>query len=57
MKMDEYLAKPAYEHRECASVLPTIRAPPNRPYFISENAVGVLPVTCRKACEKAGTLA
>jgi hypothetical protein len=29
---------------------------PNR-YFISENAVGVLPVTCRKAWENAGTLA
>jgi hypothetical protein len=26
-------------------------------YFISENAVGVLPVTWRKAWENAGTLA
>ncbi len=26
-------------------------------YFISANSVGVLPVTCRKAWEKAGTLA
>jgi hypothetical protein len=30
---------------------------PNRPYFVSANAVGVLPVTWRKACENAGTLA
>jgi hypothetical protein len=27
------------------------------PYFVSENSVGVLPVTCRNACENAGTLA
>ncbi len=26
-------------------------------YFIAEKAVGVLPVTWRNACEKAGTLA
>jgi hypothetical protein len=26
-------------------------------HFASENSVGVLPVTCRKACENAGTLA
>jgi hypothetical protein len=26
-------------------------------YFIPQNSVGVLPVTCRNACEKAGTLA
>jgi hypothetical protein len=26
-------------------------------YFASANSVGVLPVTCRNACEKAGTLA
>jgi hypothetical protein len=29
----------------------------NLSYFFSENSVGVLPVTCRKACENAGTLA
>jgi hypothetical protein len=28
-----------------------------RSHFVSENAVGVLPVTCRNACENAGTLA
>jgi hypothetical protein len=28
-----------------------------RPYFVSENSVGVFPVTCRNACENAGTLA
>ncbi len=26
-------------------------------HFVSENSVGVLPVTCRNACENAGTLA
>ena len=26
-------------------------------HFACENSVGVLPVTCRNACEKAGTLA
>ena len=30
---------------------------PDPPHFIPENSVGVLPVTCRKACENAGTLA
>jgi hypothetical protein len=32
-------------------------AAPGPPYFISQNSVGVLPVTWRKACENAGTLA
>ncbi len=28
-----------------------------KPHSFSANAVGVFPVTCRNACEKAGTLA
>ena len=46
--------KPAYDRYECGEA--NCHAP-NRSYFVSENAVGVLPVTWRKACENAGTLA
>jgi hypothetical protein len=45
---------PAYD--DWSVVLPPFPVP-NRPHLASANSVGVLPVTCRKACENAGTLA
>ena len=44
--------KPAYD-----ALCGTANRGSSKPYFASENCVGVLPVTCRNACEKAGTLA
>jgi hypothetical protein len=45
------------DHKKiCVTALPS-DPEPDRAYSLPENSVGVLPVTWRNACEKAGTLA